>query len=432
MFREKYTDTHTDTDTKTTETAQPDDTVAPVTYSLRAGEENSDGYYRSIKAVADEFLAEWDREVRSLRTHYMDWLRDRGDEVLRDAREYTFDILTLGVLWRLYGGRVLRISPAATWLCSSLYRLRRRWPRLKPFIDPWRGRIASRVLASDGGEDGSPRIPGRRDLRALLRWMDATGEYREESRRLKLLMRYLSTCIPEERAWYLERVLRVTEVFLARSEDRLGRFTAGVDRFLAEDALDHCGREDYHLVSRKRAEYHLAMLGAELMNRAFRGDYDRAGERAILLPACMRGPSAARCRARRVGLDLVCTHCDEQCRVNVLGRAAAREGASVHVIPHSSDFTRWLRTWAEGRNVGVIGVACVMHLITGGLELRSLGIAAQCVLLDHCGCTQHWDRAGRQTDLNERLLHDLVRRTRHDGCRHSGREELFPIAVDTH
>lgn len=395
MFREDYTSIE----------------ERPVTYSLRAGAGNSNGYYQAIGEVADSFLEKWEHEARSLREHFIEWLREGEREPLRDGREYTFDILTLGVMWRMYGGRVRQVPAPAALLCSALYRLRRRWPRLKPWADDLRGRLMTRFLTGDGSEDGSMRTPDQTDLRALLRWMDATGEYREETRRLVLLVSYLETCIPEERSWYLEHVITMANSFILESDRMLGNYTSGVIRFLRETAGGYHGREDVLLVSRKREEYHLAMLGAELMNRAFADGYAATTERAILLPACMRGASAVSCRAKRVGLDMSCTHCDRGCRVSQVTRAAAERGVSAHIIPHSSDFTRWLRAWAEGRNVGVIGVACVLHLITGGLELRSLGIAAQCVLLDFCGCSQHWDPAGRQTDLNQGLLLETAEMT---------------------
>jgi len=49
-------------------------------------------------------------------------------------------------------------------------------------------------------------------------------------------------------------------------------------------------------------------------------------------------------------------------------------------------------------------VACPLHLISGGLELRKLNIAAQCVFLDYCGCKNHWHQDGIMTDMNSRQL----------------------------
>ena len=380
----------------------------PVTYSLRAGERESGQYYRDVDAFTTRFLRDRGSEVRAFRDHYMRWLRGHGREQQRDEREYTFDILTLGVLWRLYGGRVRRVSAAAALLCSGLYRLRRRYPALKPRVDPLRGVLGTRFLGGEDATDGCDDTPDRGDLAALLRWMEATGEYREETKRLRPLVDFLGERPARAREWELLHVLGIADAFMLMAEKELGRYTAGVERFRRHEARAHGDREDALLVARKRAEYHLSMVGAELMNRAFREGYERTRERVILLPACMRGACAASCRAERRDLDLVCTQCNRGCRIAQLTREAASRGVSVHIIPHSSDFTRWLRDLAEGRDIGVIGVACVLHLITGGLELRALGIPAQCVLLDHCGCAQHWDPDGRQTDLNGRLLHEIA------------------------
>jgi hypothetical protein len=394
MFREDYT----------TPISISTSTPPPVTYSLRAGAADSSAYYQDIVRLADTVMFSWNRESGTLRERYMSWLRESRFERLREEQEYTFDILTLGVMWRAYGGRVRRASAGAALLCSALYALRRRLPRFKPVIDVLRGKLASRFLAGDGRPDEALDMPAEGELEQLLRWMRATGEYREETARLRGLVTFLRFCDPDERRWHLGHVLGISGEFESLAETRLARYTVGVERFRREQLPAYRGREDALLAARKRVEYHLAMLGAELMNRAFRTDYARTEQRAVLLPACMRGGAAAGCQARKNDLDLICAQCNAGCRVGQITREYAAQGISTHIIPHSSDFTRWLRDWAAGRDIGVIGVACVLHLITGGLELRALGIPAQCVLLDFCGCSSHWDPEGRQTELNQQQL----------------------------
>ena len=131
MFREDYTSIE----------------ERPVTYSLRAGAGNSNGYYRAISDVADLFLENWEHEARSLREHYIEWLREGEREPLRDGREYTFDILTLGVMWRMYGGRVRQVPAPAALLCSALYRLR----RSARLATPRHHRVASHRTRRPGG-----------------------------------------------------------------------------------------------------------------------------------------------------------------------------------------------------------------------------------------------------------------------------------------
>jgi uncharacterized protein len=377
---------------------------APLTYSLRGAGRSSDRYYRDVAILADDMLHLRKHTIEPMLERYMEWIGSEAREPQRSELEYSHDILTLGVMWRLYGGRAQRVPlPVASMLCG-MYRFRRRFPKMKPWIDPLRGLLASRFLSGSEASDRGETTPCPYALHKLLLWMDATGEYREEVSRLHNLIDYLSGLDVYEREWYLENALRYSDEFFDRATQRLGEYTAWVDDWRQHSAPAHHNREDYLFCDRKREEYHLSMLGAELMNRSFLRQYRETGARAVLLPACMRGENAAHCMARREGLDMICTGCTKDCRINQLDAIAAKQGAGVHIIPHSSDFTRWLRTWAEGRDIGVVGVACVLHLITGGLELRSLGIPAQCVLLDECGCAQHWDPEGRQTDLNEKKL----------------------------
>jgi hypothetical protein len=80
------------------------------------------------------------------------------------------------------------------------------------------------------------------------------------------------------------------------------------------------------------------------------------------------------------------------------------KGYEVHIIPHSSDFTTWLKKFAVGKDIGIIGVACPLNLITGGLELKSLNVPAQCLLLDYCGCKSHWNKKRIPTNINPNEL----------------------------
>jgi uncharacterized protein len=385
-------------------TARP----APPTYFLRGTESTSDRYYRDIADVTDRTLAMGGDLAGELVDQLMDELRVGRDEVLRTREEYLFDVLTLGVMWRCRGGRAERTHRSVSLLLTGLVELRQRFLRLKPTVDRLRGWLAPALLLGDGRGTEGAGVPGRNGLRALLRWMTATGEYREEVKRLERVVAHLEGEEIDAYVRHVDGIILYADRFLRFAGVQLGAYTAGVDAWIHACSERTERREDTVLRLRPRAEYHLSMVGAEVLNRALQPGYERTRERALLLPACMRGPHAVQCRARRMDLDMICTGCSTGCRVNALTHLAAAQGVGVHLIPHSSDFTRWLRTWAAERDLGVVGVACVLHLITGGLELRALGIPAQCVLLDNSGCVAHWDPDGQATDLNESLLSSML------------------------
>lgn len=77
------------------------------------------------------------------------------------------------------------------------------------------------------------------------------------------------------------------------------------------------------------------------------------------------------------------------------------KGIRTVLIRHSSSFSKWLEPWSKQRKTGLIGVACVLNLLTGGFEMKRLGIPSQCVFLDHSGCRKHWkSKCPSQLNIN--------------------------------
>jgi hypothetical protein len=198
--------------------------------------------------------------------------------------------------------------------------------------------------------------------------------------------------------------------FERESETALGAYTVGVAKFLATASRRHGYREDRILCSRTAVEYHLAMVGAEIMNRGLQDQFQLTTRRIVLVPACMRAEHAKKCEAQLVGLDMTCMACNPDCNVNRITHRMRDLGATVYLIPHSSGFSQWLSRWQGKPEVGVTAVACLSNILSGGYEMRARRIASQCVLLDYPGCKKHWNREGVPTDLNEDRLVQIVSR----------------------
>ncbi|MNP26679.1 hypothetical protein D3C76_1195440 [compost metagenome] len=92
----------------------------------------------------------------------------------------------------------------------------------------------------------------------------------------------------------------------------------------------------------------------------------------------------------------------------------AAEGFEVILISHESDaFSHRLIDRLLREGTAIVGVACVLNLVSGGLRAKAAGLAAQCVVLDYCGCGRHWDDAGGfPTDLNLNRLQAILRPSR--------------------
>ena len=149
------------------------------------------------------------------------------------------------------------------------------------------------------------------------------------------------------------------------------------------------------------------MVGAELLNRAFRSEYKKTEIKVVLVPGCMRGRSPNECEAKRVKEGLICQGCLSHCHVNQLRVMGKKHDFDVYIIPHASDLSLWGPT-SNRPAYGVIASACVTTLVEGGWELKRYDVPAQCVLLDYCGCKKHWHHEGLITELNIRELKRIL------------------------
>ncbi len=167
-------------------------------------------------------------------------------------------------------------------------------------------------------------------------------------------------------------------------------------------------------VTREQAEADVNRVAGELA-KAYPKDFEakrmvvgRTKQKAVLVPACLRGAKAAACRARLDGVDMTCTACDPACAVNRITQRMRILGAKVYLVAHTKGFSRWLDRWQREPGVGVTAVACLLNILPGGYEMRSRGIASQCVPLDYPGCRKHWSSKGIATSVNEDRLVKIV------------------------
>ncbi len=164
---------------------------------------------------------------------------------------------------------------------------------------------------------------------------------------------------------------------------------------------------DAEFVSRTRPEYHLGLLGTQVLNRAFRQRFVATTQRIVIVPPCMRLQPEEQCKAVATPLGARCQACTPACRVHQLTRLGEKQGFAVFIMPDE------LRVFNAGGNnsrgqVGVVGVSCALTNWSGGWDVDELGIPAQGLLLDYCGCSYHWDKHGIPTDINFKQLEEII------------------------
>ena len=72
-----------------------------ITYTLRDESGTSNGYFETIATFADGILSLFESALKPMITDFQHYLISR-DDLPRSQPEYIFELLTLGVLWRVH------------------------------------------------------------------------------------------------------------------------------------------------------------------------------------------------------------------------------------------------------------------------------------------------------------------------------------------
>jgi uncharacterized protein len=377
-----------------------------VTYSLKTSGYSADVYYKEIRAFTEEVILKSADSLIPLTGDYISYLKEYQLEEIRREEEYILELLSFGLLWRVYAGRALRVKHAPFITLSKMSEWRKKHQRLKPAIDITRG-ILFTLFMLPPKTIPPEAVPRLEDIDHVCKWFEATGEFREQALRFIRWRAYWGTLDDDNLTKIFLTIRQFTTWFLDRSSEVLGKYTENVESFLEDAEMKYRWREDRIQCTRSKGEYHLNMVGAELMNRAFRDEYLQTQKKALLLPGCMRAHTNSECKAVKIKEGLICGDCTPECNVNRLRNMGKKYNFDVYIIPHASDLSLW--SPQKGRvSTGIVATACVTTLVEGGWELKRYDVAAQCVLLDCSGCKKHWHSEGIPTSFNLPELRRLL------------------------
>jgi uncharacterized protein len=352
------------------------------TYSLHPHGTPRTAYTKAVSRLADEVLMRG-APLRPLLAEYGTFIVDTHRETRRSDDEYLLEALLLGVLWLARGREATAVE--------------RGWG------DVLRILAGERRAGCGRRRDGSNAVlvlldrpteppnfdPTLEDLDVLFEWLLASGEYDDELTRLRGWRDFLART-PDRAPEIIHGMVALAATFERISLAALGPFTARVDHFLRHILPRRGAAEDTVQCSRARIEYHFNMVGAEILNRAWREEFLACRRKVVVLPGCARRHSGGQCRAGSSQTEIRCRHCSADCSVSAATRVAARRGAQTLAVVHGSDFSRFLASpTLAGGDVGIVGVACVPGLVGAGWRARAQGLPAQCVLLNDSGC-KHW------------------------------------------
>ena len=159
-------------------------------------------------------------------------------------------------------------------------------------------------------------------------------------------------------------------------------------------------------IAMSEPQYHLAMLEIELMNRANRPLFLRAGTRFGFIPHCLRDLNA-RCRAESDGIDEVCRSCSSVCWNNAISALLIAHGIRPYMWM-TADLTRlFRRTMKKEGSLGVLGIACIPELVRGMRLCERHGIPVLGLPLNGNRCSR-WMGQCHENSINLLQLEKLV------------------------
>ncbi len=384
--------------------------ATPVTYSLRIVKKDTD-FYTELDEYRKKLINTAKIEYFGTVSSYQTYVEEYKIEEPRKWEEYFLELLMIGVFWSVYSPLISVKTKYYRVLFNALYFIRTKSKMLKPGTDRIRGYLAMLLL-----QKNQLIKPGfdLKNIRLLICWLDCTKEFTEEVKRLANWITFFDKN-PDVFKNIQDSIFDFTCRFKEESQFVFSEYTKNVEKFLAETHPGYKGEENYFFTGRKEVEYHLNMVGASILNEVLKEEFNTSKNKVVLLPTCMS--SGKSCKAKSKGLEMVCTHCTPSCNVSKISKELEENNIKSVLIPHSSKFSQFLKMWANQKETGLVGVACVLNLIRGGYELIDLNILSQCVFLDYCGCKKHWGKTGPQsTNLNleqlKKILHIENTRTR--------------------
>lgn len=378
-----------------------------ITYNLKSSDGSSDAFYEKLRDFSHHVFRVLDEQFYDALLSFFRYRRHLDLDRIYSFEEGYLEMLSMGVFWQIYSGDALATDDGMTDFIQKLTMLREENKTFKPLIDAFRGLMMTAVMQPDLYDHMGISKPTLENFKDLLDWLEATGEFKYEVLRLRYWYDYASTLEETALQDLLTLCLSASLWFEKESNEHLGVFTEEVDRYLNEMRPKRYWKEDVIFCGRRRVEYHLNMLAAEWLNKVNRESFKGRPHKLLFVPTCLRLKDDEACQAKAVDDRLVCCHCDSLCQVSRATLLAESMNCKTFILPHSTSLKK-VPEGIEPLNIAVIGVACALHLISGGWMLSHQGIAAQCVMLDYCGCKAHWHHEGLPTSLSLRKLTHIL------------------------
>ena len=363
--------------------------MSSITYSLKGGQSTSNNYYEKAERLSNKVILNLSQNGKEYLQDYMEYIEKNKVEELRTKEEYAVELLFIGVILMEYSEYAYGFNPKWNGVFKGLNSLRNK-ERIKGKVDIIKGRVILKVLLK------KKKIK-KLDLdlfKKILSWLGCTGDFKEEVFRLNIWMGFLSEKDPNYAEKFLSFALKEGEYLLREGQYYLGEYISMVKDYLSTYEVIHRNKEDIIYCGKGEIQYIFNMVCAEILNKIYKEKFLRCKEKIVFAPACMK-QTLKPCLSLKEKFGYVCKRCSKECNINKLTTLGKSLDFKVYVIPHETNLLNAKRE--NNEKIGIIGIACVLNLMSGGWKALRLGFIPQCVILEECGCSNHWLQGSKMT-----------------------------------
>ncbi|MCP4566295.1 MAG: DUF116 domain-containing protein [FCB group bacterium] len=187
--------------------------------------------------------------------------------------------------------------------------------------------------------------------------------------------------------------------FLHTGQLELAPYITGVNEFISKVRKDPNSKAD-SLRLKPPEVYCRNMLAVGVLNRLNRELFLQTTKRVIVLPDCLKNYGEWTCCKADTGIATECTQCTDECLVFESVERFADENTAIVLEP--DDLKKYLSGIKEAApsDVGVIGVACALTLLSGFQRTLDLQMPTQGVFLNYSSCAHHWAEPAYNTNYS--------------------------------
>lgn len=178
--------------------------------------------------------------------------------------------------------------------------------------------------------------------------------------------------------------------FIALGQTKLTLYLEKVEDYLCNlSESEASDPDDLALITSPPDKYIRNMLCLAVLNSLYRDEFLNAKKRLIVLPECLKnyGPDIC-CKIERKNHS-ECANCLSDCHVNLVDEAFVDSRTEMILEPEDTELMAANLRQKRG-TVGIVGVACILTLISGFKATLKHKHPTQGLFLNYSSCGYHW------------------------------------------